>query len=85
VKQAIATSLACVGLLAIPGTLTHAALGDIDWRFALLLVVGVVPGARLGAALAVRTGDRRLRLGAAAFLGCTAVVYGAGELRALFG
>ena len=83
VKEAIATSLACVGILAVPGTITHAALGDIDWRFALLLVVGVVPGARLGATLAVRAHDARLRLAAAAFLGATAVLYASGELVAL--
>src|SRR5439155_1714761 len=44
IKRAIATSLACVGVFAVPGTITHAALGDIDWRFALLLAVAVVPG-----------------------------------------
>ena len=39
-KRAIATSLACVGIFAVPGTITHALLGNIDWRFALLLTVG---------------------------------------------
>src|SRR6267143_1313100 len=37
IKRAIASSLVCVGVFAVPGTITHAALGDIDWRFALLL------------------------------------------------
>lgn len=83
IKPAIATSLACVALFAVPGTITHAALGDIDWRFAILLAVGVIPGARVGAALAMRTGDRRLRTVVAAFLGLTAVLYAAGELIAL--
>lgn len=82
-KTSIATSLACVGLFAIPGTITHAALDGIDWRFALLLAVGVVPGARLGAAAAIRARDHRLRLAVAAFLGAVAVAYGAGELLAL--
>ena len=45
-KEAVATSLACVGILAIPGTITHALLGDIDWAFAIPLCVGVIPGAR---------------------------------------
>ncbi len=83
IKEAIATSLACVALFAVPGTVTHALLGDIDWRFALLLAVGVVPGARLGAALTVRTSDRRLRTVVALFLGLTAVLYAGGELVAL--
>jgi uncharacterized membrane protein YfcA len=80
----VATSLACVGVLAIPSTVTHAFLGDIDWRIALLLAVAVVPGARLGAAAALRAGDARLRVAVAAFLGTVAVVYAVAELAALF-
>ena len=82
-KPAIATSLVCVGLFAVPGTITHAALGDVDWRTAALLSVGVVPGARLGAHLSLKATDRRLRLAVAAFLGLTALVYAGGELVAL--
>jgi uncharacterized membrane protein YfcA len=82
-KRAIATSLACVGIFAVPGTITHALLGNIDWRFALLLTVGIVPGARLGAALALRAGDRRLRLVVGVFLAATALAYAAGEIAAL--
>jgi uncharacterized membrane protein YfcA len=82
-KTAIATSLACVGLFAIPGTITHAALGDIDWRFALLLAVAVVPGARLGAVAAIRASHRRLRLAVAGFLAFVSVLYAVGELISL--
>ncbi len=82
-KRAIATSLACVGILAVPGTITHALLGNIDWRFALLLTVGMIPGARLGAALTIRAEDRRLRLVVGALLGVTAVLYAAGEIAAV--
>lgn len=80
-KEAVATSLACVGVLAVPSTVTHALLGTIDWRFALLLAAGVVPGARLGSALAIRAEGRRLRLAVAAVLGLLAVVYGVSEVR----
>ena len=82
-KTAIASSLACVGLYAVPGTITHAALGGVDWRFALALSAGVVPGARLGAHLAIRSGDQRLRRAVALFLGVIAVIYAAGEIGAL--
>ena len=82
-KTAIATSLACVGIFAIPGTVTHAALGDIDWRFAGWLAVGVVPGARLGAHLAIQASHRRLRLAVAIFLGVVSVLYAGGELISL--
>jgi uncharacterized protein len=83
VKRAIATSLVCVGLFAVPGTITHTILGNIDWRFAILLALGVVPGAWLGAHVTAGTSDRRLRLVVSTFLGVTAVGYGAGELIAL--
>jgi uncharacterized membrane protein YfcA len=83
VKRAIATSLACVGLFAVPGMITHAALGNIDWRFALLLSVGAVPGARLGASFTIAAADRKLRTTVAAFLAVTAVIYATGELIAL--
>jgi uncharacterized membrane protein YfcA len=82
-KQAIATSLACVAIFAVPGTITHWALGDIDWRFAILLAIGVIPGARLGAVLAIRASNKRLHLAVASFLGFTAAIYLIGEIRAL--
>jgi uncharacterized membrane protein YfcA len=83
VKEAIATSLVCVGAFAVPGTITHVVLDHVDWRVVAALVAGVIPGARLGAALTIRATDRRLRVTVASFLGATAVLYFAGELRAL--
>lgn len=82
-KRAIGTSLVCVGLFAIPGTITHAIVGNIDWRFALWLAVGVIPGAWLGSKLAIAATDVRLRAITGAFLGAVAVVYFVGELSAL--
>ena len=82
-KETIATSLVCVGIFAIPGMITHAALGDIDWRFAVLLAVGVIPGARIGAALAIRADRQNLRIAVAVFLGVISVIYLVGEVNAL--
>jgi uncharacterized membrane protein YfcA len=82
-KPAIATSLACVGIFAIPSTITHAIQHDIDWHFALLLAVAVIPGAQLGAVAAIKAGDRRLQVVVAGFLGVIAVLYAAGEIAAL--
>jgi uncharacterized protein len=82
-KSAIATSLVCVGIFGVPATITHAFLGDIDWRLAVLLTVGVVPGARIGASLTIRTAERRLRLAVGIFLGLVALVYFVTETRAL--
>ena len=81
-KQAVATSLACVGIFAVPGTLTHGLLHQIDWGFALLLSVGIVPGARIGANLAIRAADRRLRQAISVFLGVVAVIFATGEVLA---
>lgn len=83
VRTSVATSLVCVGALAVPGTIAHAMLGNIDWRTALVLAVTVVPGARLGAAVSLRVRDRHLTQVVAAFLGVVALVYAAGELAAL--
>ncbi|HKQ02319.1 MAG TPA: sulfite exporter TauE/SafE family protein [Actinomycetes bacterium] len=82
-KSAIATSLVCVGIFGVPATITHAFLGDIDWRLAVLLTIGVVPGAQIGASLTIRTAERRLRLAVGIFLGLVALVYFVTETRAL--
>lgn len=82
-RSTVATSLVCAGAFAIPGTVTHGALGNIDWRVALLLAVTVVPGARLGAAASLRLRERGLATAVAIFLGVVAVAYAGGELVAL--
>jgi uncharacterized protein len=82
-KRAIASSLVCVALFAIPGTTVHAWQGSIDWRYALLLAVGVIPGARLGSKLALKASDRRLRTAVSVFLIAVAIIYGTGEIVAL--
>lgn len=83
IKRAVGTSLACVGLLAVPSTIAHALLGNIDWGFAIPLSIAVVPGARLGAAVAIRSSDRGLRLSVASVLGAIAVVYAVREITLL--
>jgi uncharacterized protein len=82
-KETIATSLACVGVLAIPGTLTHWALGEVDWFFAIALTIGVIPGAQVGAHFTINTSDRRLRLTVGGMLAAIAMVYAIGELIAM--
>jgi uncharacterized protein len=83
VKAAIATSLVCVAGFAIPGTVTHAIKGNIDWRVAAALTLFVIPGARVGSLLTVRSNDVRLRMAVALFLGTVSVIYAAGEVAAL--
>ena len=74
----------CVGILAIPGTITHALLGNIDWAFALPLCDRRRSPARRSARTS--RSDRptaRLRLSVGIVLGVIAVVYAVGEVLAL--
>jgi uncharacterized protein len=79
-KRALGTSLVLIAILAVPGTIVHAALGHIDWAIFAVLVVGVVPGARIGAGIALGTRERTLRLLVGSFLLIVAVVYGTAEV-----
>jgi hypothetical protein len=50
---------------------------------AVLLTIGVIPGARVGAALTIRTAERRLRLAVGVFLVLVTFVDFVTETRAL--
>ena len=58
----------------------HAALGHIDWTAALLLAIGAVPGARLGATIALGANERALRLMVGSFLALVALAYGVQQI-----
>lgn len=79
-KRALGTSLVAVVVLVIPGTIVHTVLGNIDWAAALFLMIGSLPGARLGATIALGTKERTLRLMVGSFLALVAIVYGAQQL-----
>ena len=83
VKRAIGTSLATITLLAIPGSVTHYLLGNVDMRLALLLAAGAVPGALFGARLTDAASERHVATAFAAFLVVAAVALAWGELAAL--
>ena len=68
IKRAIATSLLTITILAVPGTAMHAMLGHIDWGIALLLAVGVVPGAFIGSRVTLGSADRTVRIAFALLL-----------------
>jgi len=84
-KKALGTSLAIIAVLVIPGIIVHTLLGHIDWAIFLVLVVGVVPGVRIGARLALGARERTLRVGVGSFLLLVAVIYGVRELTFLLG
>ena len=54
IKTALSCSLAVAAVLAIPGTLVHAALGHIDWTVTLVFGLASVPLSSLGAKTALR-------------------------------
>jgi uncharacterized membrane protein YfcA len=83
IKNAVATSLICVGCFAVPGTITHSIEGGIDWRYAIWLTIGVVVGAPFGSKMALKMSDKKLQRVFGLFLAAVAVVYGGGELLAL--
>lgn len=60
IKPSLAASLAVSAVLAIPGTIVHAALGHIDWTVTAVLAVTSVPASRMGALVALRTASQRL-------------------------
>jgi hypothetical protein len=59
-KQAFGTSLAVAGLLAVPGTVVHAALGHVDWTVAAVFAAASIPMSRVGVGVALRTAAPRL-------------------------
>lgn len=80
IKRAIGTSLVAVTVLAVPGTIAHYYLGHVDAGIALALIVGVVPGALLGARVTMHAEDRSVRIGFAALLLVTGTVLAATEI-----
>jgi len=75
-KRTLGTSLVCIVAMVVPGTIVHASLGHIDWTAALLLAIGSVPGARIGAKIALGTREHTLRMLVGSFLALVAVAYG---------
>jgi hypothetical protein len=82
-KRALGTSLVVICILVVPGTVRHWVLGNVDWAIALVLALGVVPGARIGARLALGASERTLRVSVGLFLLGVAILYGIEELVAL--
>ncbi len=84
-RRALGTSLLVIAVLVVPGTIVHAFLGHIDWAIFVALTIGVVPGARLGAHIALGVRERTLRTAVGAFLLVVALVYGLSELASVAG
>lgn len=68
VHEAVGTSLMVMAIYAIPGSVAHYLLGHVDIALLVPIALGSVLGAQLGARLAVRTREKRLRLSFSFFL-----------------
>ena len=71
-KLTSGTSLIAVMILAVPGVVTQAMLGNINWVAGI--AVGSIPGAALGARLIPKVPERQLRFLFAGFLVVAAVL-----------
>ena len=83
-KSAVASSLVAVAIFSIPALITHIILGHVDWAFALPLMLGVIPGAQIGARITIGSSDRSIRLLFGALIIVLALVYGISEALAFF-
>ena len=73
-KLTSGTSLIAVMILAVPGTVTQALLGNINWIAGIAVACGSIPGATLGAKLIPKVPERQLRFLFAGFLVVAAVL-----------
>lgn len=79
-KNAIGTSLSAMIILSLPGLATHAVLGNVAWNLAAGLVIGVIPGALIGARLTLGAQEKTIKVGFAILLATIGVWMLASEL-----
>lgn len=82
-RLASGTSLTAVCILAIPGVIEQAVLGNIDYMVGVAMMVGSIPGAIVGANLVKRVPERALRFAFALFLLLMAVLLVVNEASAI--
>ncbi|MGN0301729.1 MAG: sulfite exporter TauE/SafE family protein [Anaerotardibacter sp.] len=79
-SQASGTSLLAVCILALPGVIEQGILGNIDYIAGIAIVCGSIPGAVIGANLAKKIPERKLRFVFSGFLLFAAVMLLGNEL-----
>jgi uncharacterized membrane protein YfcA len=84
-RSAIGSSLVAVAMLSIPAVVAHSLFGQVDWLLALALIVGVVPGARLGSRLAVTASEATVATVCGVVLVALAAVQAITEVSSLLG
>lgn len=82
-KECLGNSLVVIAVLAIPGSIIHTLLGHVDWGIALLMIVGVMPGAYLGSFFTLRARSRRVLLLFSFFLLAIGIIFLVREIKGL--
>lgn len=82
-RRASGTSLIAIIILSIPGVITQALLGNVDFVAGIALAVGSIPGAVIGAKFVKKVPERQLRFLFAIFLFIAAAVLLLNELSVL--
>jgi uncharacterized membrane protein YfcA len=67
-REAHAISLGAIVPISLAGVITYGAAGELRWREAAALAAGAIVGARIGAGLLTRLGERALKLAFGSFL-----------------
>jgi uncharacterized protein len=83
IKEAIGTSLLTVAAVAIPGAIVHGVQDHVSLGVALAMVLGSIPGARIGASVSLRLKDSVLRRAFGVLLLLVSFVFGAKEIHSL--
>lgn len=73
-RYASGTSLIAIIILCVPGVAEQMMLGNVDYFAGILLVLGSIPGAAVGAKLVKKVPERTLRFIFAGFLGVAAIM-----------
>jgi len=75
IKETIATSLFCVGIIALMNSILHFTHGNIDMMVALSTIIGIIPAAYLGSKVAINMSNQKLKYSFAVTLSVFAVLF----------
>ena len=78
--EAVATSLLAISIMAIPGSIEHYLIGNIDVSLLIPIAISAIIGAQIGARFSARTQEKRLRAAFTIFLVAIALYLGISEL-----
>ncbi|MDD5448833.1 MAG: sulfite exporter TauE/SafE family protein [Actinomycetota bacterium] len=85
IRKSIATSIAIITAIAIPGTIIHHFLGHISWSLFAGLAAGSIPAAYLGARLNIKTREKTIAFLFGALLLVFGVVFVIKEVVSILG